>query len=70
MHRNLAGKLEGKRPVGRLRHRWEDNIKMDLREGDCDARNEIDFSEERDQCQYYASSVMILQSPEKPLGWL
>jgi hypothetical protein len=32
VHRVLVGKLEGKRPVGRLRSRWEDNIKMDLQE--------------------------------------
>ena len=30
VHRVLVGKLEGKRPLGRPRHRWEDNIKMDL----------------------------------------
>ena len=32
MHRVLVGKPEGKRPSGRPRHRWEDNIKMDLQE--------------------------------------
>ena len=32
MHRVLVGKPEGKRPLGRLRRRWEDNIKMDLQE--------------------------------------
>jgi hypothetical protein len=31
-YRILVGKPEGKRPLGRPRHRWEDNIKMDLRE--------------------------------------
>jgi hypothetical protein len=31
-YRNLVGKPEGRRPLGRPRHRWEDNIKMDLRE--------------------------------------
>jgi hypothetical protein len=31
-YRILMGKLEGKRPLGRPRHRWEDNIRMDLRE--------------------------------------
>ena len=31
-HRVLVGKSEGKRPLGRTRHRWEDNIKMDLQE--------------------------------------
>ena len=30
VHRVLVGKSEGKRPLGRPRHRWEDNIKMDL----------------------------------------
>ena len=32
VHRVLVGKPGGKRPVGRLRHRWDDNIKMDLQE--------------------------------------
>jgi len=32
VHRMLVGKPEGKRPLGRPRHRWEDNIKMDLQE--------------------------------------
>jgi hypothetical protein len=32
MHRILVGKPEGKRPMGRPRRRWEDNIKMDLQE--------------------------------------
>jgi hypothetical protein len=37
MHRMLVGKPEGKRPLGRPRRRWEDNIKMDLQEvgGSC-----------------------------------
>ena len=35
-YRVLVGKPEGKRPLGRRRHRWEDNIKMDLREVGCD----------------------------------
>ena len=34
MHRALMGKPEGKRPSGRPRRRWEDNIKMDLQEGE------------------------------------
>jgi len=32
VYRVLVGKYEGKRPLGRPRHRWEDNIKMDLQE--------------------------------------
>ena len=35
-YRVLVGKPEGKRPLGRSRRRWEENIKMDLREMSCD----------------------------------
>ena len=35
LYRVLVGKPEGKRPLGRPRHRWEDNIKMDLQELEC-----------------------------------
>jgi len=35
VYRVLVGKPEGKRPLGRPRHRWEDNIKMDLQEVGC-----------------------------------
>ena len=43
------GKPEGKRPLGRPRRRWEDNIKMDLREGGCDPAEWIYLAEDRDQ---------------------
>jgi len=36
VYRALVGKSEGKRPLGRSRHRWKDNIKMDLQEVGCD----------------------------------
>ena len=42
VHRVLVGKLEGKRPLGRPRRRWEDNIKMDLQEGGCGDWMELD----------------------------
>ena len=48
-YRVLVGKPEGKRPLGRPRRRWEDNIKMDLREVDCDRGEWIDLAEDRDQ---------------------
>jgi len=35
VYRVLVGKPEGRRPLGRLRHRWEDNITMDLQEVGC-----------------------------------
>ena len=43
-YRILVEKLEGTRPLGRLRRRWEDNIKMDLREMDCEAWHWIDLA--------------------------
>ena len=49
VYRVLVGKNEGKRPLGRPRHRWEDNIKMDLREVGFDPGEWIDLAEDRDQ---------------------
>ena len=47
------GKSEGKRPLGRPRRRWEDNIKMNLREMGCDPRDLIAFAEDRNQWRVY-----------------
>ena len=44
----LVGKPEGRRPLGRPRRRWEDNIRMDLREVGCDPGEWIDLAEDRD----------------------
>ena len=46
-YRVLVGKPGNKRPLGRPRHRWEDNIKMDLREVGCDAGDWIDLAQYR-----------------------
>ena len=46
---NFVGKPEGKRPLGRLRRRWKENIKMNLREVGCDTGDWIDLAEDRDQ---------------------
>ena len=51
-YRVSVGKLEGKRPLGRPRRRWEDNIKMDLREVGCPGEW-IDLAENRDQWRAY-----------------
>jgi hypothetical protein len=48
-YRILVGKREGKRPLGRPRRRWVDNIKMNLREIGWDAMNWIDVAQNRDQ---------------------
>ena len=59
----LVGKPEGKRPLGGPRRRWEDNIKMDLREVGCDPREWIDLAEDRDQWRAYVRAVMNLRVP-------
>ena len=62
-YRVLVGKPEGKRPLGRPRHRWEDNIKMDLREVGCDPGERICLAEDRDQWRAYVRTVMNHQVP-------
>ena len=62
-YRVLVGKPKGKRPLGRQRHRWEDNIKMDLREVGCDPGEWIDLAEDRDQWRVYVGAVMYLRVP-------
>jgi hypothetical protein len=47
-YRVLVGKPEVKRPFGRLRRRWEDNIKMDLREIGCSVTDWIHLAQDRD----------------------
>ena len=62
-YRVLVGKPEGKRHLGRPRRRWEDNIRMDLREVGCDTGEWMDLSEDRDEWQAYVSAVMNLRVP-------
>jgi len=47
VYRILVGKLEGKRPLGRPRSRWEDNIKMDIQEVGCGGMDWIDMFQDR-----------------------
>jgi hypothetical protein len=59
----LVGRPEGRRPLGRLWRRWEDNIKMDLREigfGDVDW---INLAQDRDTLRAVVSTVMNLWAP-------
>ena len=57
------GKPEGRRSLGRPRRRWEDNIKMDLREVGCHPRDCIALAEDGDQWQAYLRAVMNLRFP-------
>ncbi|KAJ4429418.1 hypothetical protein ANN_21587 [Periplaneta americana] len=59
-YRVLVGWPEGKRPLGRPRCRWEDNIKMDLREVGCDDIEWIGLAQDRDQCWAYVRAAMNL----------
>jgi hypothetical protein len=56
----LVGKLEGKRPLGRTRRRWVDNIKMDLREIRQGGMDLIDLAQDRDQWRAFVNTIMNL----------
>ena len=62
MHRVLVWKPEGKRPLGRPRRRWEDNIKMDLREvgGGGDS---MELAQDRDRWRALLNTMMNLRVP-------
>jgi hypothetical protein len=59
--RILVGKPEGRRPLGRPRHRWEDNIRMDIRGIGCNDVNWIDVAQDRDQWRSLVKTVMNLR---------
>ena len=61
VHRVLGGKPEGKRPLGRPRRRWEDNIKMDLQEVGGGCGNWMELAQDRDRCWALVSTVMNLR---------
>jgi hypothetical protein len=62
-HRVWVGRPKRKRPLGRPRHRWEDNIKMDIRELWIDEANWIQLAQDRVQWQAFVNTVMNLQVP-------
>jgi hypothetical protein len=61
--RVLVGRPEGKRPLGRPRRRWEDNIKLDLREIGIDGANWIPLARDSVQWRVFVSTVMNLRVP-------
>jgi hypothetical protein len=63
VYRVLVGKPECKRPPGRPRHRWEDNIKMDLRKRGLDGTNWIRLAQYRVQWWAFVNTVMNLRVP-------
>jgi hypothetical protein len=63
VHRVLVGKPEGKKPFGRHRRRWEDNIKMDLEEVGGEGKDWIELAQDRDRWRALVNAVMNLQVP-------
>jgi hypothetical protein len=62
-YRILVGRTEGRRPLGRPRHRWEDDIKMDLQEVGWGGMDWIDMAQDRGRWRALVSAVMNLRVP-------
>jgi hypothetical protein len=63
VYRVLVGRPEGKRPLGRPRRRWEDNIKKHLRETGIDGANWIRLDQDRVRWRAFVNTVMKLRVP-------
>jgi hypothetical protein len=63
LYRKKKRKPEVKRPLGRLRRRWEDNIKMDLQEVGCGGMGCIYVAQDRDRLRVLVNAVMNLRVP-------
>ena len=63
VYRVLVGKPEGKRPLGRPRRGWVDNIRMDLQEVECGYMDWIGLTQDRDRWRTLVSAVMNLRVP-------
>jgi len=61
VYRVLVGRSEGKRPLGRPRRRWEDNIKIDLQDVGCKDMDWIDLAQDRDRWRSLLNAVMNLR---------
>jgi len=63
VHRLLVGKPEGKRPLGRSRRRWVDNIRMELQEVGCGYIDWIGLAQDRERWRTLVIAVMNLRVP-------
>ena len=63
VYRVLAGKPERRRSLGRLRRRWEDNIRIDLREVGCGYVDWMELAHDRDRWRALVRAVMNLRVP-------
>ena len=64
MHRILVGNPEGKRLLGRPRHGWENNIKMDLQEMGGSCGDWMELAQDRDRWRALVSTVMNIRVPK------
>jgi hypothetical protein len=70
VYRVLVGRPEGKRPLGRTRRRWQDNIKMDLREVGCRGMNWIQLTQDSNRWRTLVNAVMNLRVPQNAGNFL
>ena len=70
VYRVLVGKPEGKRPLGRPKRIWVDNIRMDLQEVGCGYVDWIGLAQDRDRWRTLASTVMNLRVPWNAVNFL
>ena len=63
VHKGLVGKPEGKRPLGRRRRRWEDNIKIDIEEVGRGFGDLMELAQDRDRWRAFMSTVMNFRAP-------
>jgi hypothetical protein len=63
VYRVLVGEPQGRRPLGRPRHRWEDNVKLDVREIGIDGTNWIQLARDRARWRAFVNTAMGLRGP-------
>jgi hypothetical protein len=70
VYRILVGKPEGKRPLGRPRRRWENNIKMDLEEVRCGGTDWTELAQDSDGWRALVIAIMNLRVPQNAGNFL